>query len=278
MNVFNMGDFDPVTGATKPKKNVDKCCVERDICKQTCGMTSQACHDLFQKCSQKVCKEDQNCKLQAMMADMMSPDPDEEPGSTTKYDPKESECKSYNKGQAEACTCVQEDEFRSATEDKLKSFYKKYNPEKLDKSDNIKDSEELWKKWEKKEPDLIMALTNKYKAKAVKRKAKPKRPEWKPPPKEEDDAEPPPPPKPVKPVLDADDEAFETKLKGLMEKKKKAAADEEYDLADEAKDHIAEAKSLEAKRLKAVKAKAIDEEDYPEAKRVKQRIARLEEL
>jgi len=355
MNVFNMGDFDPVTGATKQKKNVDKCCVERDICKQTCGMTSQACHDTFQKCSQKICKEDQNCKLQAMMADMMIPDADEEQGSTTKYDPKEQECKHYNKGQAQACTCVPEDQFRPATEDKLKSFYKKYNPEKLDASGSIKDSEELWKKWEKKEPDLIMALTNKYKAKAVDRRAKPKRPEYKPPPTPQDqtvwtdsvgrqcvdkdygwadsvgltcwdyvdrqgctdsggygsgwsssagtfadyavngvdasqacclcgggarteEAEAEPPPPPPKPVLDADDEAFETKLKGLVDKKKNAAADEEYDLADEAKDQIAEMKSQEAKRLKAVKAKAIDEEDYPEAKRVKQRLAKLEEL
>jgi hypothetical protein len=281
MNVFNMADFDPVTGATKPKKNVDKCCVERDICKQTCGMTSQACHDIFQKCSQKICKEDQNCKLQAMMADMMIPSDDEEPGSTTKYDPKEAECKHYNKGQAEACTCVPEDQFRSATEDKLKSFYKKYNPEKLDKSGSIKDSGELWKKWDKKEPDLIMALINKYKAKAVTRRAKPKRPEYKPPPpnaKEEEAEAPAPPPPPSKPVLDADDEAFETQLKGLVEKKKKAAADEEYDLADQAKEQISELKSQEAKRLKAVKAKAIDEEDYPEAKRVKQRLAKLEEL
>ncbi|CAK0876045.1 unnamed protein product, partial [Prorocentrum cordatum] len=277
MNVFNMADFDPVTGATKPKKNLDKCCVERDICKQTCGMTSQACHDIFQKCSQKICKEDQNCKLQAMMADMMSPADDEEPGSTTKYDPKEQECKNYNKGQAEACTCVQEDQFRSATEDKLKSFYKKYNPEKLDTSGNIKDSEDVWKKWEKKEPDLIMALTNKYKAKAVARRAKPKRGEYKPPPppkpQAEAEAEPPPPPTAV---LDSDDQAFEAKLKGLEAKKKTAAADEEYDLADEAKDQIAELKSQEAKRLKALKAKAIAEEDYPEAKRVKHRLAKLE--
>merc|ERR1719482_1867960 len=142
MNILSAASLDPndPLGGLRQGKNVDKCCVERDICKQTCGMTSKACHDAFQKCSQKICKGDQNCQLQAMMSDIMSFDPDEDRGKDYKYDPEESKCRGYKKGQAESCTCVEEDSFRSAAEDKLKSFYSKYNPEKLDDSGAIKDA------------------------------------------------------------------------------------------------------------------------------------------
>merc|ERR1719171_2546279 len=109
MNVFNAASFDPSNPFAGMKQtNVDKCCVERDICKQTCGMTSKACHDAFQKCSQKVCKGNQNCQLQAMMSEIMSEpyDPDEYKDVDKKYDPEETKCKGYKRGQADACQCV----------------------------------------------------------------------------------------------------------------------------------------------------------------------------
>merc|ERR1719230_280452 len=147
MNILNSMNFDPNNPfGGMQAKSVDKCCVERDICKQTCGMTSKMCHDNFQKCSQKICKGDQNCQLQAMMSDIMSePYDDEARGPDYKYDPEESKCRGYKRGQSESCTCVAEDSFKSAAEDKLKSFYSKYNPEKLDDSGVIKDADEVWK-------------------------------------------------------------------------------------------------------------------------------------
>ena len=45
----------------------------------------------------------------------------------------------------------------------LKSFYQKFNPEKLDGKGEIKDVEEVWKKWKGKEPSMFMALATKYK-------------------------------------------------------------------------------------------------------------------
>ena len=46
---------------------------------------------------------------------------------------------------------------------RLKSFYQKFNPEKLDEKGEIKDVEEVWKKWKGKEPSMFMALATKYK-------------------------------------------------------------------------------------------------------------------
>merc|ERR1719188_2439519 len=91
-----------------------------------------------------------------------------------KFDPEAQKCKAYNRGQSEACTCVAKDGYKSAIETKLKSFYGKFNPEKLGKDGEIKDVEEVWKKWKGKEPDMFMALASKYKTKAVDIRANPK--------------------------------------------------------------------------------------------------------
>lgn len=81
LNVLSMKNFDPsnpYAGMNQLGKNLNKCCVERDICKQTCGMTAKECHDSYQKCQQKVCKGDQNCQLQAMVADFAGDPYDQE--------------------------------------------------------------------------------------------------------------------------------------------------------------------------------------------------------
>ena len=44
----------------------------------------------------------------------------------------ESKCRGYNKAQEAVCQCVPKAEVQDANERKLKSFYKKFNPEKLD--------------------------------------------------------------------------------------------------------------------------------------------------
>lgn len=51
LNVLSMKDFDPsnpYASMNQLGKNLNKCCLERDICKQTCGMTSKECHDSYQ--------------------------------------------------------------------------------------------------------------------------------------------------------------------------------------------------------------------------------------
>merc|ERR1712003_84564 len=67
------------------------------------------------------------------------------------------------------------------TESALKSFYGKFNKERLDGNGDIKDVDEVWKKWKGKEPDMFLALATKYKTKAVEIREKPKAPPYNPP-------------------------------------------------------------------------------------------------
>lgn len=288
MNMFNVaGNFDPndPLGSLRQGKNVDKCCVERDICKQTCGMTAKACHDAFQKCSKKICGGDQNCQLQAMMSEIMSEPYEEEEGAPKKFDPDAAKCRGYDKGQQQSCQCVPEDDFKSATEKNLVKFYGKFNPEKLDDMGEIKDVDEVWKKWTKKESELFMALATKYKDKAVERREKPKRPPRNPdgaaapkeiPTKKEADE----PAEPAKPAEEGDPEeaAFKAKRVELETKKREAKDAEDYDAAGEAKQALKELVEGEKERLNKKKTAAISDEDYVEAKRIKAKLAKLSEL
>lgn len=192
MNILSMSDLnggDPLGQKKKAPSKVDKCCVERDICKQTCGTTSQECHNNFQACQKKVCKGDQNCKMAAMMSDIGTYD--DEPDEPKKDPPEEynyeknqqkRDCGSYESSQKSACVCVPEEDWQITTEANLKAFYGKHNKEKLDDNGDIKDIDDVWKKWKGKEPAMFQALASKYKEKAVTIKEKPKPPPYKPPP------------------------------------------------------------------------------------------------
>jgi len=280
MNIMNMANFDPsnpMAGMNQQGgKNLNKCCIERDICKQTCGMTSKDCFDAFQKCQTKICKGDQNCNLQAMISEIGG-DPfdnlsDEPLDKDKKYDPDAAKCRGYGNAQAAVCQCVPDDEVTPAVEKNLKVFYEKYNPEKLDKVGEIKDIDEVWKKWKGKVPSLFTALLTKYKDKVVQIKEKPKPPPYKPPKdsnEESTDSE----------STDSEPEeidAFETEMKELLKQKENAKKDEDFDLAAELKEKADSLKAKELERLKAEKAKALEDENYMEAKKLKSRIAKLE--
>lgn len=295
MNVFNTASFDPNNPMKGlQQKSVDKCCVERDICKQTCGMSAKACHDNFQKCSKKICKGDQNCEMQAMLSEIMSEpyDPDEK-FDNKKYDPEASRCRGYNKGQADSCRCVPDDEWQIATDSKLKTFYSKFNKEKIDTNGEIKGLDEVWKKWKGKESEMFMGLGIKYKDKAVEIRQKPKPPPYTPPAdskadttseddppvSEAEEASPPSPPPPhEKTSEDPEGEAFLEKKSELEAKKKKAAMDEDYDHAEEIKDEIKTISKKEKDRLESLKKKAIAEEDYLAAKAWKRRLEKFTDL
>ncbi|CAE8733917.1 unnamed protein product [Polarella glacialis] len=290
MSVLNMASLDPnnpMGGMNQGGKNLNKCCLERDICKQTCGMSSKECFDIFQKCQAKICKGDQNCQLQGMISEM-SGDPfdTKKDDLSEKYDPEAAKCRGYNAAQASVCQCLPKAEVKDAQEKKLQRFYKKFNPEKLDDKGEIKDVQEVWKKWAGKEKDMFLALSTKYREKVVTMKQKPKPPPYKPPTKkskdddeeesaeqsfgaEEEKAAPPA-------EIDIEGEEFEKELLGLEIKKGKAKKDEDYDLAGELKDQVISLRAAEVKRLTAKKAKALEDEDYIAAKVIKGRLAKLE--
>lgn len=167
LSFLNAGSVDPANplAGLQKQKTVDKCCVEKDICHQTCGMSSQVCQENFQKCSKKICKGDSSCVMMAQLSDLMSSMPGDGEG---KDEPDfKAACKAYEKGQQESCQCVAEDQWEKEVERQLISFYEEFNPEKLDESGEIKDKESIWKNWRGKEHELFFELTKKYKDEAV---------------------------------------------------------------------------------------------------------------
>jgi len=292
VNFLSTASLDPndPLGGLKNQKNVDKCCVEKEICMRTCGMPSKTCFENFQKCSKKICKGDSNCDMMAQFADILNAPIDDEPKK--ELSDLERRCSTYNQAQREFCECVPKDEWQGAVESRLKTFYRSFNPEKLDGDGEIKDTKSIWKQWKGKESEMFMALTTKYKDKAVQIRKKPK-------PRYPDD-------------LDAgsaateqdntagstgadkeetadggsagggeadhdsDDGGFASKLLDLENRKKKAKEDEDYDLAQELKDEAVKLKRAEVERLTNKKDEAIAAEDYLQAKKLKARISKIE--
>lgn len=284
-NVFSMANFDPndpLGGMNKGKKNFDKCCYEHDACQQTCGMSSEDCHNAFQKCASKMCKSDQNCMFQAQLGQMMSGPTWGDEGNPLDKGPDghtDPACKGYNRWQTDSCECVEKDTWEETNDKRLKTFYKLYNPEKLDDAGEIKDLEEVKKKWKGKESQMFLALTMKYKDKAIEKREKPK-------PKPFEPKDPVDPPEGTDGGGDADsggtppedeaDDAAEKKIESLKADKAAAVESEDFEKAAKLKDEIESLKKEEIARLQKAKADAVAEEDFPKAKQLKARIQKLE--
>jgi len=277
-------------GMKKNQKNFDKCCLEHDACLQTCGMSSEACHDVYQKCSEKVCKSDKNCNFQSHMAQMMN-SPYTMDYTTAKSedgedDKNKRDCYAYDRLQQESCECVPEGEFDATFEKRLKTFYKLYNKEKLDSNGEIKDLEQVKTKWGGKEPEMFLELTKKYKTKAIDKRTKPKPPPYTPPPSDSplpeeydvrDGTQSQPDTEAEPPAEEPEDSSgFQAQLKILEDKKAKAVEDEDFDKAGILVDEIKEIKKSEVERLRKEKTQAIADEDYLKAKTLKKRIAALD--
>jgi len=290
-NVFNMASLDtnnPLAGM-KNQKSFDKCCLEHDACLQTCGMTSVACHEVYEKCAAKVCRGDKNCGFQGQLAQMMNSPYSADYSKMGKDDEKKSDplCTSYDRLQAESCECVAEDAWQDALEKRLKTFYKKFNKEKLGTDGEIKDLKQVKAKWGGKESEMFLELTKKYKDKAIEKRVKPKPPPYTPPEKDaatdtdtnqddggskdaavEADSE--------EASFDTTSSSFQTSLKALQAKKAKAVKDEDYDAADTLVEEIKDLKKEELTRLRAEKKQAVEDEDFLKAKSIKQAIDALD--
>jgi hypothetical protein len=177
-SMFNAGDFDPNDPMGSMKKQqgqsdkVHKCCIERDICRSTCGMDAEKCHADFQKCSKKVCKGDKNCNMISQLSDILGG------GSlgADKIDENESPaCRTFRVAQQSACKCVKDDDWQPEVTKHLTKFFKKHNKEKLNAEGELKDPDTVWDKWRGKEPEMFATLYSKYKAKAVTVPPKPKK-------------------------------------------------------------------------------------------------------
>jgi len=194
-SAFDASDLEGLTnggGLPKKKNNSDKvgkCAEARDICFQTCGMTKGDCESEYEKCTNKKCKGDKNCKMQANFALAMTDigvtkkeDLDKKPHLKDVADGK---CHEYVDMQHKTCECVDKADHPKAFAGTLWDFYKKYAPKKLEETDakaGLPEDHEEWlkstvySKTFKKgdEPKIYNALLSKYKDKAVARKQRPK--------------------------------------------------------------------------------------------------------
>eukprot|EP00747_Dinoflagellata_sp_TGD_P067540 gnl/TRDRNA2_/TRDRNA2_155320_c0_seq1.p1 gnl/TRDRNA2_/TRDRNA2_155320_c0~~gnl/TRDRNA2_/TRDRNA2_155320_c0_seq1.p1 ORF type:complete len:272 (+),score=62.41 gnl/TRDRNA2_/TRDRNA2_155320_c0_seq1:46-861(+) len=165
----------PVISPLSKEQSVgmDKCCVERDVCHSTCGMTAKECFDIWSLCIDKACKDDLGCKSVASTTELLTQDPElqairkEASRKGGGLNVEEQRCKGYLKRQSEACDCVPEEEWDEAVEAKLKVFFQEHNPSKLDKDGEVRDIDEIRTKWHMQEPQLFLALAVKYKDKSV---------------------------------------------------------------------------------------------------------------
>jgi len=123
------------------------CCDRWHACYQTCGAPKQVCDDSFKSCSADVCLGDDDCKKNADMNSMML-------GLGG--------CGLYDRGQYDACECVPKEKREEKRKSALRSFYKKYAPDSLDKVDGLAKKADttvklsaLFRKLHKKYPESI---------------------------------------------------------------------------------------------------------------------------
>ena len=98
------------------------CCDRWHACYQTCGAPKKVCDESFKTCSAERCAGDEECKkgsdLNSMLLGLGG-------------------CGLYDQGQYEACECVPKDKREEKRAGALRSFYKKFAPEALDKVDAL---------------------------------------------------------------------------------------------------------------------------------------------
>lgn len=98
------------------------CCDRWHACYQTCGAPKRVCDEAFKSCSNETCGDDDECKKSADMNSLLL-------GLGG--------CGMYDQGQAQACECVPKNKREEKRAAALRSFYKKFAPDGLDKVDGL---------------------------------------------------------------------------------------------------------------------------------------------
>jgi len=142
---------------TKEQSAVDRCCVEREICMRTCGMHWDKCSSIFDKCTRKTCGDEESCISAAEAAEVR----------ITGGDSHMTVCKAYRDTQRELCECLPLKAAKEGATARLTSFYAAHRPDRLNEDGQVRDVEEVWKKWHGREAELFFELARKYSAESV---------------------------------------------------------------------------------------------------------------
>jgi hypothetical protein len=148
MQVFGAGDLEDDPQGI--------CCDLRHACIQTCGSLKHICDEDFIKCSKKVCEELDNeekkkkCESSASIHELM-----------VKMD----QCQRYDTEQYSHCECAPSAEAPKKRERILRQFYKKFNPDSIEKvpglvkkADNVRKFAGLLVKLYEKYPQVIKKI------------------------------------------------------------------------------------------------------------------------
>lgn len=246
---------------TQAQSAVDSCCVEREICMRTCGMVWAKCNELFEKCATKTCGDDETCMAAAEAAEAM----------LMGGDSHMTVCKTYRDTQHEVCDCLPFKEAREGATARLTSFYAAFKPDKLDEHGNVRGVEEVWKKWQGREPELFFELTRKYRAEALEIRVRPEEEltRWR---REEELAR-----RRAEEHGRADEEEA-TRLRAEQEElaRRQRAQEELEELARRQAEAETERRRAEVAQLRAEKEAAIAQEDFLLAKALKAKLSELD--
>ena len=125
------------------------CCDLRHACLQTCGSVKTACDEDFLKCTKNVCnvmdteEQREKCHSSASIHELM-----------VKMDA----CRKYDAEQYSHCDCVPKNQAPAKRQRVLRSFYKKYNPDSIDKVEGLAQKADTSRKM----AGLLMKLYKKY--------------------------------------------------------------------------------------------------------------------
>lgn len=154
-------EYDPVE-IYRGKELVAHCCFQRDVCMRTCLMPRDVCHRKYHECV------DQRC---GKIPDVQqAQQPFKECVQVAQFNSwysfykwgKEGGCAEYTEAQREACECVPSARLDAAMKQRMITFYKAYNPSKLnaDQSD-LKDLK-VWRQWREERPRMFYESFMKY--------------------------------------------------------------------------------------------------------------------
>ena len=155
MGCSGMGGMQVFSGRSNTADPQTPCCDLRSACLQTCGALKSFCDEDFLKCTKSVCadmdddEERKKCESSASIHELM-----------VKMD----KCQKYDSEQYSHCECVASDKAPAKRQQVLRGFYKKFNPEAMDKVEGLAKKADSPRKM----VGLLMKLYKKY-PKVIKR-------------------------------------------------------------------------------------------------------------
>lgn len=145
----SMGGMQVFSGISDEEDPMRVCCDIRHACLQTCGSIKTFCDDEYIQCGKDICtamtdeEQKSKCEKSASINDIM-----------VKMDG----CQRYDQEQYKHCECVPKDSVQKKRERVIRAFYKKYNPENVDKVSGLVQKVETTAKM----VGLLLKLYKKY--------------------------------------------------------------------------------------------------------------------